>query len=200
MTNKTYEEQVLQLARQMGTLRAQDLTPFNIPRIILTRLIKSGQLERVARGLYRLPGFATSEKETMVAIALKVPKAVFCLLTALQYYELTTQIPRQVWIGMPQGSHTPRIKYPPIKMVQYSGRAYSEGIEIVTIDQVDVRLYNPAKTVVDCFKHRNKIGLDVALEALKEVINQKKSTRDELFHYATILRVKKIMQPYLEAM
>ena len=200
MTRKTYEQQILEEAKKAGTLRAQDLDHLNIPRVILTRLVKSGQLERVARGLYRLPEFSVSEKEAMVNIALKAPKAVFCLLSALQFHELTTQIPRQVWIGMPRGSHSPKIDYPPIKMVQYSGLAYSEGIERHTIDQVELRIYNSAKTVIDCFKHRNKIGLDIALEALREVLKQKKATRDELFYYAKLMRVKNIIQPYLEAM
>jgi len=166
----------------------------------LTRLVQSGRLERVARGLYRLPEMIVSEKEALITIALKVPKAVFCLLTALHFYELTTQISRKIWIAMPQGSHTPIIKYPPIKMVQYSGCAYSEGIQVVTVDRVELRLYSPAKTVVDCFKHRNKIGLDVALEALKESLKQKKATRDEIYFYAKMMHVKKMIRPYIEAM
>jgi predicted transcriptional regulator of viral defense system len=124
---------------------------------------------------------------------------VFCLLTALQFHELTTQLPRQVWIAMPRGSHVPRIAYPPLKMVQVSGEAYSAGIEVVERDQVPLRVYGVAKTVVDCFKHRNKIGLDVALEALRDARAQRKASADELWHYARICRVANVMRPYLEA-
>jgi predicted transcriptional regulator of viral defense system len=141
-----------------------------------------------------------SEKETLVTIALKMPRAVFCLLTALQFYELTTQLPRQVWIAMPHGSRKPRIDYPPLQMIRLTGKTYSEGINTVVCDQVPIRIYSPAKTVVDCFKFRNKIGLDVALEALKDVLHQKKATSDELYHFAKIERVQKIILPYMEAM
>ena len=189
----------LALAEKVGVLRSSDLTKENIPRVILTRLTASGQLEKIGRGLYCLPGTEFSEKESLLAVAIKVPQAVFCLLSALQIHNLTTQLPRQVWIAMPRGSHTPIIAYPPIKMVQYSGAAYTEGIATIESDQSVLRAYNPAKTVVDCFKHRNKIGLDVAIEALKEVRSKDKASADELWHYAKICRVANLMRPYLEA-
>ena len=128
--------------------------------------------DQTGRGIYRLPGNHGSEHESLVTIATKVPHAVFCLLTALQFHELTTQLPRQIWIAMPRGSHTPKIDYPPVKMVQFTGDAYSAGIEEVERDGVRLRVYSVAKTVADCFKHRNKIGLDVALEALKDAIQE----------------------------
>ena len=158
----------------------------------------TAQLEKVGRGLYRLPNQG-SENESLVAIATKVPQAVFCLFTALQFHELTTQLPRQIWIAMPRGSHVPKIDYPPLKMVQFSGAAYSEGIEVVERDQVKLRIYCVAKTVADCFKHRNKIGLDVALEALKDARAQKKASADDLWRYAKTCRVANVMRPYLEA-
>jgi predicted transcriptional regulator of viral defense system len=117
----------------------------------------------------------------------------------LQFHELTTQLPRQVWIAMPRGSHTPKIDYPPVKMVQFAGEAYSEGIEVFDRDQVKLRVYCVAKTIADCFKHRNKIGLDVALEALKDARSQKKVNADDLWHFAKICRVANVMRPYLEA-
>ncbi|MDX9945453.1 MAG: hypothetical protein RBS35_11770, partial [Azonexus sp.] len=126
-------------------------------------------------------------------------QAVFCLLTALQFHELTTQLPRQIWIAMPRGSHTPRIDYPPIKMVQFAGDAYSTGIEEVERDRTTLRVYSVAKTVADCFKHRSKIGLDVALEALKETRKKGKASADDLWHYAKLCRVANVMRPYLEA-
>ncbi len=118
---------------------------------------------------------------------------------ALQFHELTTQLPRQVWIALPKGSHAPKLDYPAIKMIQYTGDAYSEGIEVHRRDKVELRVYNAAKTIADCFKHRNKIGLDVALEALRDARNQKKARADDLWRYAKICRVANVMRPYLEA-
>jgi len=179
-------------------LRPNDLLAIGASRVVLTRLVENGQLEKVGRGLYRLPDSEPSENESLATIATKVPQAVFCLITALQFHELTTQLPRQVWIAMPRGSHVPKMNYPPIKMIQFSGEAYSQGIEIHERDQVKLRVYGVAKTIADCFKHRNKIGVDVAIEALKDARLQKKASADELWHYAKICRVANVMRPYLE--
>ncbi|MDP2788340.1 MAG: type IV toxin-antitoxin system AbiEi family antitoxin domain-containing protein [Pseudomonadota bacterium] len=199
MRHDTHAQRILELVSQKGMLRPSDLDDIGVPRIILTRMTVSGLLERAGRGLYRLPDSHPSEHESLAAIATKVPQAVFCLLTALQFHELTTQLPRQVWIAMPRGSHTPKIEYPPVKMVQFAGDAYSEGIDVVERDQVKLRVYCVAKTVADCFKHRNKIGLDVALEALKDARAKKKASPDDLWHFAKICRVANVMRPYLEA-
>lgn len=199
MQNNTYQQSVLALLQQQGLLRASELDAIGVPRVVLSRLTASGQLERVGRGLYRLPGSTASEHESLATVAVKVPQAVFCLLTALQFHELTTQLPRQIWIAMPRGSHVPRIDYPPIKMVQMAGDTYSTGMEEHERDGIKLRVYGIAKTVADCFKHRNKIGLDVALEALKEVRAKRKASADELWHYAKICRVANVMRPYLEA-
>lgn len=188
------------MARQKGLLRPVDLKEAGIPRVYLSRLTTSGVLEKMGRGAYRLIDSPLSEHESLVLIASKVPQAVFCLLTALQFHELTTQLPRQVWITMPRGSHAPRIAYPPIRMIQASGDAYAQGVEVHVLDQVEVRVYGVAKTVADCFKHRNKIGLDVALEALKEARTHKGVGTDSLWHYAKICRVSNVMRPYLEAL
>jgi predicted transcriptional regulator of viral defense system len=195
----THTDRILDLARQKGMVRPGDLQEVGAARVALTRLTANGQLEKVGRGLYRLPGTDVSEHETLATVAAKVPQAVFCLLTALQFHGLTTQLPREVWIAMPRGSHAPRIDYPPVRMIQFTGDAYEAGIEEHERDQVPLRVYSAAKTVADCFKHRNKIGLDVALEALRDARTQKKATADELWHYATICRVANVMRPYLEA-
>lgn len=195
----THTQRVLDLARQKGLLRASDLVAIDAPRIVLTRLTAAGLLEKVGRGLYRLPSHQGSEHEGLAAIATKVPQAVFCLLSALQFHELTTQLPRQIWIAMPRGSHLPRIEYPPIRMVQMSGEVYTAGIEYYLRDGVELRVYSAAKTVVDCFKHRNKIGVDVALEALKDLRARRMASVDELWRYAKICRVTHVMRPYLEA-
>lgn len=191
---------VLKMARRRGLLRPLDVEEAGIPRAYLTRLVRSGTLEKVGRGLYRLAGHPLSEHESLVLVASRVPQAVFCLLTALQFHGMTTQLPRQVWIAMPRGSHTPRIDYPPLRMIQATGPVYSEGIEAHTLDRTEVRIYGIAKTVADCFKHRNKIGLDVAIEALKEARERKHVTVDSLWYYAKVCRVNNVMRPYLEVL
>ena len=199
MQPDTHNQRVLDLVRKKGTLRPSHLQGADIPRVVLTRLTAGGQLERVGRGLYRLPDAPASENESLATVAVKVPQAVFCLLSALQFHEITTQLPRQVWIAMPRGSHTPKIDYPPVKMVQFTGESYSEGIEVFERDRVQLRVYCVAKTVADCFKHRNKIGLDVALEALREARAGRRVSADELWRFAKICRVANVMRPYLEA-
>lgn len=200
MHHDTQTQRVLALARQQGMLRPSDLAGVGAARIVLTRLTASGQLEKVGRGLYRLPDTQTSEHESLITVAIKVPQAVFCLLTALQFHELTTQLPRQIWIAMPRGSHAPKIDYPPVKMVQFTGAAYAEGVELFERDQVMLKVYGVAKTIADCFKHRNKIGIDVALEALKDARAQKKVSANDLWRFAKICRVANVMRPYLEAL
>lgn len=194
-----HKQRVLNLISQKGWLRPSDLDQINVPHIVLRRMTAAGQLEKVNRGVYRLPDTQISEHESLLIIATRVPQAVFCLLSALQFHELTTQLPRQVWIAMPRGSHTPQIDYPPIKMIQFTDEAYSEGIEVIERDQITIRVYSVAKTITDCFKHRNKIGLDVALEALKEARFKKILDMNELWHYAKICRVTNLIRPYLEA-
>ena len=194
----THTRRVLDLALQKGLLRASDLEAIDAPRVILTRLTAAGLLDKVGRGLYRLSSHPGSEHESLAAIATRVPQAVFCLLTALQFHDLTTQLPRQIWIAMPRGSHVPRIAYPPIKMVQMTGDVYAEGIETVERDGVKLHVYWVAKTVADCFKHRNKIGPDVAVEALKDARAKRKATVDDLWRYAKLCRVANVMRPYLE--
>lgn len=198
-TQPSHTDRLLQLAQQKGLLRPSELAALGIPRVYLTRLTAGGKLAKTGRGLYRLSEAPLSESESLAIVSVRAPQAVFCLLTALQFHGLTTQLPRQVWIALPQGSHAPRMDYPPIKLIQYTGDAFTQGIEMHRIDQVDIRVYSVAKTVADCFKHRNKIGLDVALEALKDARSQRKASADDLWRYAKICRVANVMRPYLEA-
>ena len=200
MRPDTQTQSVLELVRRKGMVRPRDLNETGVARMILARLTARGQLEKVGRGLYQLPQRQTSEFESLITIALKVPQAVFCLLTALQFHGLTTQLPRQVWIAMPRGSHTPKIDYPPVKLVQLTNAAYAEGVEVFERDQVKLKVYGVAKTIADCFKHRNKIGIDVALEALKDALAQNKVSANEMWHFAKVCRVTNVMRPYLEAL
>jgi predicted transcriptional regulator of viral defense system len=199
MLASTHTQRVLDLVGQKRLLRASDLDAIDAPRVVLTRLTAAGLLERIGRGLYRLPDSQGSEYESLVTVATKVPQAVFCLLTALQFHELTTQLPRRVWIAMPRGSHAPRFNDPPIKMVQFTGEAYTAGVEEVERDGVKLQVYGVAKTVADCFKHRNRIGLDVALEALKDARVRNKASVDDIWRFAKVCRVANVMRSYLES-
>lgn len=197
-TKIKYSQKALNLVEAKGIVRSSDFVEEGIPRMTISRLVAAHELQQIERGLYCLPQKEFSEKESLIVVASRVPQAIFCLLTALQIHELTTQLPRKIWIAMPIDSHVPKIEYPPIKMVKYTGKAYSEGIEIQQSDGINYRVYNVAKTIADCFKHRNKIGIDIAIEALKDAYGKNKVTTDELWHYAKICRVANVMRPYLE--
>jgi predicted transcriptional regulator of viral defense system len=198
-TATTHEQQVLRLARARTLLRARDLTQQGLPTIALTRLVQAGKLERVARGLYGIPGAQISEHRSLAEVAARVPKGVVCLLSALRVHEIGTQAPYEVWIAIPQHMVSPRLDQPAIRVVRMSDAALAEGVDRINIDGVDVPVFNAARTVVDCFRFRNKIGLDVALEALRDGWSQREFTLDELWRCATIGRVANVMRPYIEA-
>jgi predicted transcriptional regulator of viral defense system len=195
----TQEKQVLRLARTRKLLRARDVTGHGLPTIALTRLVQAGKLERVARGLYGVPGAKTSEHRSLAEVAARVPKGVVCLLSALRVHEIGTQSPFEVWIAIPQHMVTPRLDQPAIRVVRMSDTALAEGVERRTIDGVKVPVFSAARTVVDCFRYRNKIGLDVALEALRDGLHQRKFTLDALWLHAVSGRVANVMRPYIEA-
>jgi len=156
-------------------------------------------VERVGRGLYRLARAETSEHITLAEAAKLVPNGVVCLLSALSFHGLTTQIPHEVWMAIDVKARRPKVAGVPLRIVRFSGKALTAGVEIHRIDGVPVKITCPAKTVADCFKYRNKIGLDVALEALRECRRQRKCSLEDLWHYAKICRVANVMKPYLEA-
>jgi predicted transcriptional regulator of viral defense system len=163
-------------------------------------MVAAGELVRVARGLYTLPDYHGGEHEALVTVAKRAPGAVFCLLTALRFHELTTQSPFEVWIAIDNKAHPPRLDYPPLRTVRFSGAALTAGVESHQADGTPLRVTSVAKTVADCFKFRNKIGLDVALEALRETRRSRKATVDELWQFAKLDRVANVMRPYLEAL
>lgn len=182
-----------------GLLRSRELVQAGISRVRISRMVAAGQLQRVARGLYAPANYQPSEHATLLAVSRRAPDAVFCLLTALRLHDLTTQSPFEVWIAVGNKARAPRMDYPPLRIVRFSDATLNQGTEKRTIDGVTLRMTNVAKTVVDCFKFRNKIGLDVALEALREVRRERRATNDELWRYARLCRVATIMRPYLEA-
>lgn len=196
----TTADKLLDLVRARGLVRSCDLTPLGIPRVALTRAVRRGQLERVGRGLYGLTERPVSAHGTLAEVARRVPKGVVCLLSALRFHDLTTQAPFEVWLAIANKAATPKLDYPPLRLVRFSGAALTEGVEEHVVDGVTVRVTGVAKTVVDCFKYRNKIGLDVALEALREAWVGRRMTSDQIWHYAKIDRVAKVMQPYLESL
>jgi len=198
-SNSTLEQAVLALAGRRSLLRARDLAEQGLPTVVLSRLVVAGKLERIARGVYSLPGRALSEHRSLAEVALRVPRGVVCLLSALRVHGIGTQAPFEVWMAIPHHSPTPRLDQPALRVVRMSGTALTEGIEPVEIDGVKVPVFNAAKTVADCFKYRHKIGLDVALEALRDGWTQRKLTMDALWHYATVDRVANVMRPYLES-
>lgn len=195
----TQEQAVLALARRRPLLRARDLAEHQLPTIVLSRLVTAGKLERVARGVYSLPGRRLSEHRSLAEVALRVPRGVVCLLSALRVHGIGTQAPFEVWLAIPHRTPVPRLDQPALHIVRMSGTALTEGIERLQVDGVEVPVFNAAKTVADCFKYRNKIGLDVALEALHDGWTQRKLTLDALWHYATIDRVANVIRPYLES-
>lgn len=193
------QKQILELARKKGIIRAEDVEAIGISRNYLYRMHKEGLLEKSAVGLYTLPEAPVTENSSLAEIAKRLPHAVVCLISALNYHGITTQISHEIWLTIPRGSWRPDVEYPPLKLTYVSGPAYSFGIQKHVINGAAVKIYSPAKTVADCFKFRNKVGLDVAIEALREAWRSRKVTMDELVEAAGIDRVSKIMRPYLEA-
>jgi predicted transcriptional regulator of viral defense system len=196
----THTERVLELVKNKGVLRPRDLDPYGIPRTYLSRLCDASKLQRIGRGLYVLPESNATEHHSLAEICKRVPKGVVCLLSALRFHELTTQAPFEVWLAIGEKAWRPRIEYPPLRIVRFSKTTLDAGMEKRQIEGVTVHVYCPAKTVADCFKYRNKIGLDVAIEALRECWRTRRCTMDELWHYADICRVRNVMRPYLESL
>jgi len=190
--------QILALARSKGLLRTRDVDKAGAPRALLASLANDGQLLKLGRGLYTLPDRATSAHDSFAEVAARSENGVLCLLSALRFHDLTTQQSSDVWLAIPHKAHAPRYDYPPLRVIRMSGPAMTEGVETIDIAGTPVRVFGVAKTVADCFKFRNKIGLDVALEALREAWDGKRTTMDELWRYAEICRVANVMRPYLE--
>lgn len=199
MTHSTDAETLIELARAQGIISASDAAAHGINRGWLPRLAAAGHLERVARGRYRLAHGEVSEHHTLAVTAGIAPTAVICLLSALQYHEIGVQSPAEVWIALKRGAWRPQPAYPPLRVVHLSEPSFSAGVERHVIEGVRVPVYSIAKTVADCFKFRNQIGLDVALEALADAWRQHRLALAELNHFASINRVRRVMQPYIEA-
>ena len=216
--HKTEDQRILDLLHRFGVLRASDIRRQGIHDAVLTRLVKRGEIQRAARGVYVSAGIEPSDRLEFAVAKVRVPHGVVCLLSALAFHELTTQLPREVWMAVDWTPVLRKGEWPPIRFTRYSGVAFREGrmmhaisptqealAEILGMrpgspsEGISVSVYSPAKTVADCFKFRNKIGLDVAMEALRDALQKRKATRDEIWHYAEICRVQNVIRPYLEA-
>ena len=194
------QKKVIQYLRKRGLARARDFSLLGIQRSQLVRLMDQGILSRTSRGVYRLSDGTMNEYSHFADVAKRVPNGVISLLSALRFHEIGTQNPSSVWLAISRKSRKPRLDYPLLQLVWFSGRAFSEGIELHKIDGVDVLIYSPAKTIADCFKYRNKVGLDVCVEALKDSLAKRKVLLKDLWFYAKVCRVSSIIRPYVEAL
>ncbi len=194
------ETVILRLLHKEGVVRAREMEALGLSRAGIARLLDQGVIRRVGRGLYARPNRELPANYALATAAKRVPRGVVCLLSALQFHGLTTQLPCEVWLAIGEKDGRPTLDEVRMRTVRFSPLALREGVEMHRIDGVRVRIFNPAKTVADCFKYRNKLGLDVAIEALRDCLRQRKCTVDDLWRYAKVDRVSAVMRPYMEAL
>ncbi len=182
-----------------GVIRMSEALEKDIHRRTLYHMLEEGYITKLERGVYKLVDNETLSHPDLAIVATKIFKAKVCLISALDFHEMTTEIPHAVHIALPRTSRNPKLDFPPIKVYRFSGDSLTDGVETHEVDGVEVQVYNPAKTIADCFKFRNKIGLDIAMEALENGIKEGKATYSDIIKYAKICRVKTVIKPYLEA-
>jgi len=194
------QEKILNLMKNKGVIRPRDLDPYSIPRVHLGRLCANGKVVRIARGLYRLGNASVTEHHSLAQVFNKVPHGVLCLLSALWFHDITSQAPYEVWVAIDRKARQAVKDGLPIRYVTFSHNSINEGVEKYSIEGVPVNVFCIAKTIADCFKYRNKIGIDVAVEALKECQRKKKCSMNDLWRYAKVCRVTNVMRPYMETL
>ena len=199
MSMATTERSTLAIVKRLGLARPRDIESHGIPRAQLYELVRKGLVERQGRGLYAVRGHGYTARHALAQVAKRVPSGVVCLLSALVVHELTTQQPAEVWIAVAEKARRPKLDYPSLRVSRFSGAALTQGIETLRVEGVTVRVYSAAKTVCDCFKYRNKVGIDVAVEALKDFVRRYRGGGDDLARFARVCRVARVMQPYLDA-
>ena len=207
---QTKIEKLLDLAALKQTLRPQDLERAGIPRNYLGKLVRRGKLQKLARGLYTTNAIVATENISLLEVSHRLSKGVICLLSALRFHDIGSESPSEVWIALPQrfrwnpkvggAGHHPRVSYPPVRIVRFSEEALQFGAQEHRIGERTIRVFSPAKTIADCFKFRNKIGTNVAIEALRDCYRQTKASMDELWNAAEVCRVTNVMRPYLESL
>ena len=194
------EARLVRLFEKTPLLRSIDLEKSGIKRIEISRYVTAGELRRLRRGLYCLPDYRQNEHGDLAIVGKQVPEAVICLLSALRFHELTTQAPAEIWIAIDRKARAPSLNVPSLRVLRFGQAALSHGVELKSIEGVPVRITSVEKTIADCFKYRSKVGLDVALEALKDATRRKLISQNELWSCAKIDRVTNVMRPYLEAL
>jgi predicted transcriptional regulator of viral defense system len=199
MHSKTQTQRAIELARRHGTLTARVAASAGIHSQTLTRLVDEGRLARVVRGQYRLPDAAITEHHGLALVAGAVPASVVCLLSAVAFHGVGTQVPAAVWIAVDRRARKPALQWPPVRVFRFGGESFTAGVETHDLEGVSVNVYSLAKSIADLFKYRNKVGLDVALEVLREAWLSRRVTVDELTRFAAICRVERVIRPYLEA-
>ena len=198
--NSSQLVKIINIIKELGIIRPCDLDGYGIPREYLRRLCTSGILKRPSRGIYTLSTAEITEHHSLIQACKRVPKGVVCLLSALRFFDLTTHAPHEIWLAIDRKARLPKVDGLPLRIVRFSGEALLEGIEQHAVEGVEIKVYTLAKTIADCFKYRHKIGLDVALEALRECRRERRCTMDDLWHYAKVCRVANVMRPYLEVL
>jgi predicted transcriptional regulator of viral defense system len=198
-TTETQSERALAFLAKHGMARLHELIDAGVKEETVARLVRRGEVIRLARGLYQLPDADLQAEHSLAEAAKLVPKGVICLISALQFHHMTVQLPPFVWMAIDRTTRKPKVHYPRIRFVRFGGKALTMGVEEHRIEGVNVRIYDPAKTVVDCFRYRNKVGLDVALEGLREAVRQRRARPDEIVRYAKASRAWTVIQPYLES-
>lgn len=193
------KDRAIALFEACGPMRGTELTDAGIHRETLSRMLKDRTLTRVARGLYQLADAEVTAAHDLAEVAKLVPSGVVCLVSALQFHDLTVQLPSRVWLAIGPKARRPKIEYPPTRIVRFAPRALSLGVQIHAVDGVSVPIFDPAKTVVDCFRFRQHVGLDVALEGLRNVVRSGKVKPAQIVDYARELRIWSVLRPYLEA-
>lgn len=196
---ETRSEHAIRLIEKLGLARPRELEAHGVSRAQIARLVSDGLVLRQARGIYVVARHAPTEAHTLAQVAKRVPDGVFCLLTALRFHGLTTQSPAEVWIALAEKARRPRLDYPRLRVARFSGHALTEGVQEHRVEGVRVRVYSAAKTVADCFKYCNKVGVDVAVEALRDFSRKHRGGANDLARFARICRVSRVMQPYLDA-
>ena len=201
LSTQTRFEKARRIFSQVGgVMRTREAIRLGIHPRTLYAMRDEGDLERLSRGLYRLAEMPPLGNPDLATVALRVPKGVICLISALAFHDLTTQIPHYIYLALLRGAEAPRMEYPPLRLFWFSPEPFAEGIETHQMDSAPVRVYSAEKTLADCFKYRNKIGLDVAIEAIQLYFERKSIKVDKLMHYADVCRVRKVMRPYVEAL
>lgn len=200
MRSVNHIERLLRHMNRYGVVRTRDLEKLGVPRVALKRAADRGQVTRWARGVYVSPDHAVTRHTDIAAVGARTPKAVICLVSALEYHGMTTQVPHAVWIMIHKSAHRPTFTTPATRIVRASGLALTTGVEKHRIEDVTVRMTSPAKTVADCFRYRDTVGTDVAVEALRDCLRKRKATPSDIFEMAKVDRVASVMRPYLEAL